>query len=109
MKGDEVRKGIDDAFAAVRSLHRDGKLSDDLYHKSVVCLAYEYAVLGEMLACAATLQLVPVTYSGDVMRQQMREDEAFRVVATTVARKLVEAGLVDLGRGLVPTQKGAQA
>jgi hypothetical protein len=100
---------MDQSISAIMSMRKEGKLPDDVYHKTLVLLSYEYIAQGEMLEATAILQLVPLDYYQKVMPEQARQDPGFRLVSYTIAQRLVKAGIVDLTPPPRPNQKPASA
>jgi hypothetical protein len=106
---EEMAKLIQDQLVAVQQLRRDEKIDENVYHKCMVAIAYEYAVRDEGLRAAALIQTIPIEYFRNVQPQQMRDDPAFCTIAFVTAMKLVKDGFVEIGPKLVINQGPANA
>ena len=105
----EAEKRIQAQIAAMTSMYRAQQINGDLFHKLLICAAYEFSVRGEHLRAAAVVQGIPAEYFRDVQRQQMDEDTEYQAVAYILAQNLVESGLVQLGAKISVTMPAARA
>ncbi len=67
-------------------------ISDDIYWKALIALAYEYANSGYPEDALILVMQIPASYYGPVINSQMEEDPDFKVCAEKVATVLVAAG-----------------
>lgn len=74
-------------------MHRTGALPDEVYHKFLVSLAYEFSQADEVLRAVALLQSVPVEYFQNSLITQMKEDSNFAHVAYSVAKAVHDSGV----------------
>lgn len=88
---------IEEQLLAVRALHREKKISDDILYKSTVCLAYEFAMQEEWVRCTSLVQAVPLAYFQERQLQEMMADPRYSEVAYRLAFMMVQQGLVHLG------------
>lgn len=94
---DETRKQCEDALAAIADMRKQGIMPEHSYFKSLVCLAYEFAIADEQLRAATLVQTIPLSYfTSGIQAQQMADDENYLYVAYTMAKALVDCGIVDL-------------
>lgn len=90
-----VRKQLGEAVKA-------SKISLDVYHRTLVQLAYEYAVAGYADETLFMVMDITPSYFKGAATRHMAEDAKFHKQATTVAEVLTSTGLF-------PTQKAARA
>jgi hypothetical protein len=106
---EEMQKQIDDQVAAVTRLHREGQIDDNVFHKCMVAIAYEYAVRDEPLRAAGIIQSIPVEYFREVQMKQMQEDPSYCLVAFACAQRLVADGIIHMGPKFTVNQGPASA
>lgn len=80
------------AIEALEGLRADKTIDDDIYHKGVVAIAFEYADAEEMDIALGMLVKVPKAYYADVQLGQMCADPLYSEVVVRLARLLVLAG-----------------
>lgn len=87
-----------------------GAMSDEVYHKCLVSLAYEFICADEQQAGLVQLSRVPIGYYQDVQLKQMREDKMYAELVVLLSYKLIQMGVVDGSDKLfVPTMPLAEA
>ena len=113
---DKVDKDkIDEALMALRAMLRGGSITDDVYNKAAVKLAYDYALAQEMGEALAILNSLPLEYYQNVQEVQMREDPDFAKICTSFSELLpkpdgeLRLKVWDPGDGWTFTQKPAKA
>jgi hypothetical protein len=97
----QVRKDLDRLFEA-------GSLTQDLYFKGLMLLAYEYAVENFPEEALEIVLEIDETYFRNTADKQMREDVEFFQRAALVYRSLLAAGLTPFAFNVIP-QKQALA
>ena len=93
----QVRKRdeIDAALKMVEEMHKTGALSEGVWAKCLVSLAYEYALAEEDQMALVLLVKAPPEYYKDVQPQQMDADAQYRDLVILLAYRLVQMGVVD--------------
>jgi hypothetical protein len=87
---------LNEAVIALRSMLRGNTVTEDQYHKLLVNIANEYALLDDLPEAVSLLQSMPMSYFDSVQAVQMAEDATFRQVCWDLAEKLLDAGIVEL-------------
>jgi hypothetical protein len=109
MMPEDLRKRLDDTYAAMRDMFSKGQIEANTYYKTLVCIAYEYAMDEELDVAVSLLDECAVGYFGAPIMEQMDADPAFLEVATVLANALVEHGVVSLAPSAESTQTPAEA
>lgn len=104
-----TKEQIDRSLLDVEKIRQSGGFADDLYHKLIVCVAYEYLVAGEQQQGLVQLSRVPPSYFLDVQVKQMDEDRSYRDLVVLLSYKLVQLGVVDMEEHMEPTMAPAEA
>src|SRR4051812_16870084 len=96
MKPKPIRRKeeIDASLKMIEEMHKQ-VMSDDVYHKCVVSLAYEYLMAGEQQEGLRQIMRVPVGYYQDVQLKQMRDDEMYRDLVVLLSYRLIQLGVVE--------------
>ena len=110
----EAKNKIDEALMALRAMLRGGSITDDIYNKAAIGLAYEYAQGAEMGEALAIVNSIPLEYYQGPQEQQMREDANYQKVAVEFSKLLVQyvtsdMPLPEVSEGWSFTQKPAKA
>lgn len=85
-------------------------MGDDVYHKCIVSLAYEYICADLQQEGLVQLSRVPVAYYQDVQLRHMQEDSMYAELVVLLSYKLIQMGIVDGSETLVvPTMAPARA
>ena len=95
---EEVARQVALSYSAIREMRKQGQIDDAQLYKMTVSLAYEFSVIGEMESAVSMLQGIPVEYFKNTQQQQMDQDGTYRQVATELAQKLVDSGIVSLNK-----------
>lgn len=80
----------------------DGKLTEDLYRKGLVMLAYEYAVAGFPEEAMILVLQIPSEYFKTVAPKHMREDVQYYQRASQTYRILTDCGLIPFHFNIIP-------
>ena len=89
------REEVDSALKTIEEIKKQGVMSDDVYHKCLVSLAFEYACADQQQECLVQLARVPASYYKDVQLKHMREDSMYRDLVVLLSYKLIQMGVVD--------------
>lgn len=104
------RDKVDGALDAVEKIRAANAMADDVYHKCLVSLAYEYILVDETEVALVLLNRPGTEYYEKVQSKQMEEDELYRQLVVLLAYKLIQAGLVEGSDSLYPaTMPAARA
>lgn len=106
---EETRETLEKALKGIAQLRDAGVMPDSAYYKSIVSLAYEFAVGEDMPRAVSLLQNIPHEYFENEHIEQMTADPDFMVVCFTLAMRLVDAGYVDITAGVKTNQPPAMA
>jgi hypothetical protein len=105
----ELEEKIQKSVAALTNMFRTGVLPADQYYKTMVCMAYEYSVVGEQIRALALLQGIPLEYFEKVQGPQMAEDPQYAHLGYLLAKNILESGYVHMGPNITPTMPPAKA
>lgn len=105
----EYRRQIEEQLGLVRMMHKNGEMPVNVYHKSVVALAYEYFNADDLATGCETLLLVPMSYFQEVQVQHMLDDALYAQWCQLIAQKLVMNGKAEDSTLLGFMQRQAQA
>lgn len=103
------KEQIDQSLLDVEKMRQSGGFTDDLYHKLLVCVAYEYLVAGEQQQGLVQLSRIPPSYFLDVQMGQMAEDRSYRDLVVLLSYRLIQLGVVDTEEHMQPTMAPAEA
>lgn len=100
---------IEAALKSIDKMRDAGALPDDSYYKCIVTLASEVLCNhSDQEQALILLNRCPPSYYGQVLPDQLREDEMFAVVVLELTYKIIQHGI--LGTELhKPTMPSAQA
>ena len=105
-----TKEEIDSALKTIEEIRKQGIMGDDVYHKCIVSLAYEYACADQQQECLVQLTRVPPSYYKDVQLQHMKDDSMYRDLVVLLSYKLIQMGVVDGSEEIVvPTMAPARA
>jgi hypothetical protein len=74
-------------YAVVKKMYADGHMPRDTYLKSIIGLAYEHLVLGEIEDARALMSECDMNYVQVALPQQMESDPEFCGIALYVAQR----------------------
>ncbi len=94
---EELRTKSVDAVRAMKDLYKQGQITPEIFHKSLVCLAYEFAVGNETGWVTKLLLEVPMAYYKDDQPQQCVDDPKYAELCLDLSRLLILYGMVDIG------------
>lgn len=94
---EKLRLETIEALRAMRELAKEGRISPAILYKSLVCLAYEFAVGNEPGWVTKLLLEVPMTYYKEEQPQQLVDDPKYAELCLDLARLLILYGMVDIG------------
>lgn len=88
-------KEIEDCVQAARAMLSGESISEDVYHKTLVQLAFDYTEIDLFQDALILLNAIPISYFLNVQEKQMIDDENYRRIGLALAEKLMAAGVVD--------------
>ncbi len=91
----EHKNACRQAIWAVRDLWTAGNIDDNIYHKCMVGIAYEFVVDEEIDTGVAMLMEIPLSYYESVQPQQLVEDQEYAQICITIARHLALGGYLS--------------
>jgi uncharacterized protein with von Willebrand factor type A (vWA) domain len=100
---------IMESYLALQQMFASGVIDERVLHKMTIEAAYELSEIGEFPDAITIVNNIPMKYFESTLKSDMEEDERFAVMASTLAEKLHERGLVNFGISCRPTQKQANA
>lgn len=104
------REKVDEALLLIESIRAAGAMGDDVYHKCLVSLAYEYTLVDEDEEALILIVKVPTSYYESVQFEQMEADSLYQDTVVRLAYKLIQMGVVEGSDKLyVPTMPKASA
>ncbi len=83
------------ALKQMDAIRATGAMSDDVYHKVLVSLAYEYLMVNAQQEGLRLLMKVPASYYKEVQLKQMYEDLMYRDLVVLLSYKLIQLGIVE--------------
>ncbi len=93
----ELRTKSIEAVRAMKDMAKDGQITTAILHKSLVCLAYEFAVGQETGWVTKLLLEVPMSYYKEEQPQHIVDDPKYAELCLDLSRLLVLYGMVDIG------------
>jgi len=93
----DLRTRSIDSIKAMRDLHKNGQIDDSTFYKSMVCLAYEFALGEEKTWVTKLLLEVPISYYKDTQAQQCMDDPDYAELCLELSKLLILYGMVDMG------------
>lgn len=88
----ETRQQLESMERALKSLFDDEQITEDIYFKGLVALAYEYAAAGEINDAALKINKCTREYVAGTMFEQMLEDNLYLETAHQLAEILEQTG-----------------
>lgn len=99
---------IEAALKTIDRMYASGALPDDSYYKCIVTLASECLVnQSDQEQALMLLNRCPPSYYGQVLPDQLREDEMFATVVLELSYKIIQHGILseDLHQPTMPSAK----
>ncbi len=87
------RRELDEQLAVLRSLYRDKTIPSDQFFRSLLYVAYQYAVRGDLEDVRVLVLSCDEDYFHTVLPAQMAENSEFRTTALFVAETLAASGV----------------
>lgn len=104
------KEEVDIALMQIEKIYAQHVMSDAIYYKCLVSLAYEYICANEHQEGLVQISRVPVSYYQDVQLQHMREDKSYAELVVLLSYRLIQMGVVEGSENLhVPTMAPARA
>jgi hypothetical protein len=101
---------VDAALLMIEKIKASGTMGEDVYHKCIVSLAYEYICADEQQEGLVQLARVPPSYYENVQLRQAREDKGYADLVVLLSYKLIQMGVVEGSEKIyVPTMAPARA
>lgn len=89
------KEEVDKALQVVEQLRKTEVMGQDVYHKCLVSIAYEYVMADLLEEGLMQLSRVPADYYRDVQPRHMEDDSMYRDLVVILAYRLIQAGVVE--------------
>lgn len=95
MKGIDVKVPNHKIIAEIEAMHKDGTISEKLYHKLLLQMAADYMQDLDISECQVVLNRIPLEYYETTLFDHMKEDFPFASSVLEMCYRLVQSGIFE--------------